>query len=359
MGIRVAVAGASGYAGGELLRLLAGHPDLEIGAVTGESSAGRPVTAVHPNLTGHPAFDGRTFDVTDAEVLAGAELIFMALPHGQSAALAEKLPDARIVDLSADFRLADEAAWQQFYGAGHAGRWTYGLPELPGAKDRIAASARVAAPGCYATASILALAPLLVAGLADPADIVIVAASGTSGAGRSPRPDLLASEVMGSMSAYQVGGTHRHTPEIEQALAEVLDFHPERSLPSPQPTISFTPLLAPMPRGILATCTARLAPGVADGPDPASVLRGAFADAYAGGPFVHLLPADQWPVSAAVSGSNGAHLQVTADAHAGRAVVVCAIDNLGKGAAGQAVQIANLMLGLRETAGLTPHGVAP
>ncbi len=359
MGIRVAVAGASGYAGGELLRLLAGHPDLEIGAVTGESSAGRPVTAVHPNLTGHPAFDGRTFDVTDAEVLAGAELIFMALPHGQSAALAEKLPDARIVDLSADFRLADEAAWQQFYGAGHAGRWTYGLPELPGAKDRIAASARVAAPGCYATASILALAPLLVAGLADPADIVIVAASGTSGAGRSPRQDLLASEVMGSMSAYQVGGTHRHTPEIEQALAEVLDFYPERSRPSPQPTISFTPLLAPMPRGILATCTARLAPGVADGPDPASALRGAFADAYAGAPFVHLLPAGQWPVSAAVSGSNGAHLQVTADAHAGRAVVVCAIDNLGKGAAGQAVQIANLMLGLRETAGLTPHGVAP
>jgi N-acetyl-gamma-glutamyl-phosphate reductase len=379
MGTRVAVAGASGYAGGELLRLLAGHPDLEIGAVTAASSAGKLITAVHPNLTGHPAFEGRPFDATDTDLLAAAELIFMALPHGESAALARQLPDARIIDLSADFRLADEADWQRFYGTPHSGRWVYGLPELPGARQRIAAATRVAAPGCYATTSILALAPLLAAGLADPADIVIVAASGTSGAGRSPRQDLLASEVMGSVSAYKVAGTHRHTPEIEQALGEVLEIYTERPVleelfrgveggssplgqaePAPgKPTISFTPLLAPMPRGILATCTARLTPAVPHGPDADNALRGAFAGVYEGGPFVHLLPAGQWPVTGAVSGSNAAHLQVAADLHAGRAVAVCATDNLGKGAAGQAVQIANLMLGLPESAGLTAHGVTP
>ena len=351
MGIRVAVAGASGYAGGELLRLLAGHPDLEIGAVTAGTSAGKPITSIHPNLTGHPAFDGRDFGATEASTLGGAELIFMALPHGESAALAKQLPDARIVDLSADFRLGDADAWHRFYGSvRYAGRWAYGLPELPGAREDIEAARAVAAPGCYATTSILALAPLLKAGLAEPGDIVIVAASGSSGAGRSPRPDLLASEVMGSMSAYKVGGGHRHTPEIEQALSE---------LAARPVTVSFTPVLAPMPRGILATCTARLAPEVAQNPDAGNALRGAFADAYAGGPFVHLLPAGQWPVTGAVAGSNGAHIQVAADTHAGRAVVVAATDNLGKGAAGQAVQIANLMLGLPEAAGLTTHGVQP
>src|SRR5580692_9663940 len=361
MGARVAVAGASGYAGGELLRLLAGHPDLEIGAVSAQSSAGLPVTAVHPQLTGHPGLDASVFARTDAELLDGADLVFMALPHGESAQLAAALPaDLKVIDLGADFRLADPQAWTKYYPTPYAGHWTYGLPELPGARDAIRASTTVAAPGCYATASILALAPLLAAGLADPADIVIVAASGTSGAGRSPRPDLLATEVMGSMSAYQVGGTHRHTPEIEQALTEVLYFHPERARgDSPPVTISFTPVLAPMPRGILATCTARLTPAAADSPDPDSALRGAFADAYAGEPFVHPLPAGQWPVTGAVAGSNGAHVQVTADPHAGRAVVVATTDNLGKGAAGQAVQIANLMLGLPETAGLTTHGVSP
>jgi N-acetyl-gamma-glutamyl-phosphate reductase len=358
MGIQVAVAGASGYAGGELLRLLAGHPDLEIAAVSAGSSAGKPITSVHPNLTGHPAFDGKDFETTTAETLGGAELIFMALPHGESANLAAQLPGARIVDLSADFRLGDEAAWHQFYGdASYAGRWAYGLPELPSApgkasaREKIKAARTVAAPGCYATTSILALAPLLAAGLVEADDIVIVAASGTSGAGRSLRYELLASEVMGSMSAYKVGGTHRHTPEIEQALSEVL--------PEPgQVTLSFTPTLAPMPRGILATSTARLAPAVAASADATSVLRAAFADAYGDGPFVHLLPEGQWPVTAAVYGSNGAHVQVAADPHAGRAVVISTTDNLGKGAAGQAVQIANLMLGLPETAGLTTHGVA-
>ncbi len=342
MGIRVAVAGASGYAGGELLRLLAGHPDLEIAAVSAGSSAGKPVTSIHPNLTGHPAFDGKNFEPTTAETLGDAELIFMALPHGESATLAAQLPGARIVDLSADFRLGDEAAWHQFYGdAAYAGRWAYGLPELPGApgsqRGRRSRPARtVAAPGCYATTSILALAPLLAAGLVEPADIVIVAASGTSGAGRSPRADLLASEVMGSMSAYKVGGTHRHTPEIEQALSEVLPG-------AGAVTLSFTPTLAPMPRGILATSTARLtAAAAAAVTRPDGALRAAFADAYGDSPFVHLLPEGQWPATAAVYGSNGAHVQVAADPHAGRAVVISTTDNLGKGAAGQAVQIANL-----------------
>src|ERR1700722_10154510 len=362
MGIRVAVAGASGYAGGELLRLLAGHPDLEIAAVSAGSSAGKPITSVHPNLTGHPRYDGKSFDVTDADTLKDAELIFMALPHGESAKLASELPSAKIIDLSADFRLGDEEAWHRFYGqdVAYAGRWAYGLPELPGAKDKIKAARTVAAPGCYATTSILALAPLLHAGLVEPDDIVIVAASGTTGAGRSPRVDLLASEVMGSMSAYKIGGAHRHTPEIEQALSEVHSLSFERSGTSPGPvTLSFTPTLAPMPRGILATATARLAPGVADGADVNRRLRDAFAAAYEGGPFVHLLPEGQWPVTGAVAGSNGAHVQVAADLHAGRAIVVATTDNLGKGAAGQAVQIANLMLGLPEAAGLTTHGVAP
>jgi len=353
MGTRVAVAGASGYAGGELLRLLAGHPQLEIAAVTAATSAGKPVTSVHPNLTGHPAFDGRNFQPTDAATLGDAELIFMALPHGESAALARQLPDARVIDLSADFRLGDEATWHQFYGtAGYAGRWTYGLPELPGQREKISAAQVVAAPGCYATTSILALAPLLAAGLVEPADIVIVAASGTSGAGRTLRADLLASEVMGSMSAYQVGGIHRHTPEIEQALSEVL-------LSQEAVTVSFTPTLAPMPRGILATSTARLTKQAADKGETTSALRAALATAYDDSPFVHLLPEGQWPATAAVYGSNGAHVQVAADTHAGRAVVISTTDNLGKGAAGQAVQIANLMLGLPETAGLTTHGVAP
>ena len=340
MGARVAVAGASGYAGGELLRLLAAHPDLEIGPVTAQSSAGVPVTGIHSHL---PELHGAAFAATDPEQLADADLLFTALPHGESAKLAATLPaNLRIIDLGADFRLADPDKWATYYPATeHAGQWTYGLPELPGARDAIAGSARVAAPGCYATASILALAPLLADNLVEPEDIVIVAASGTSGAGRSLKTELLATEVMGSMRAYGVGGTHRHTPEIEQALGKTV-------------TISFTPTLAPMPRGILATCTARLASGAAAGG-----LRDALHAAYQNEPFVHLLPDGRWPSTGATTGSNAAQLQVAADTHAGRAVVVSAIDNLGKGAAGQAVQIANLMLGLPEAAGLTTHGVAP
>ena len=351
MGARVAVAGASGYAGGELLRLLAGHPDLEIGPLAAERRAGTSVTALHPQLTGHPGLRDGVFVPADPELLADADLLFTALPHGESARLAAELPaQLKIIDLAADFRLADPQTWSRYYKTPYAGRWTYGLPELPGVRDAIKASARAAAPGCYATAAILALAPLLAAGLVEPSDIVIVAASGTSGAGRSLRPDLLATEVMGSMSAYQVAGTHRHIPEIEQ------NIYAERNgvSASPPGTVSFTPTLAPMPRGILATCTARLASA-----DAGPLLRDALAAAYDGEPFVHVLAEERWPATGPTLGSNAAHLQVAADAHAGRAVAICALDNLGKGAAGQAVQIANLMLGLPETAGLTAHGVSP
>ena len=375
MGVRVAVAGASGYAGGELLRLIAAHPDLELGPVTAGSNAGAPVTAVHPHLA---EFANRTFEETDPDRLASADLVFLALHHEQSAAIAARLPaEMAVIDLSASFRLSDPGNWAAFYRTAHAGRWVYGLPELPGAREQIVAARRVAAPGCYATAIILALTPLLASGVAEPDDVVVVAASGTSGAGRTPTQSLLATEVMGSVSAYQVGGVHRHTPEIEQAFAEAAGV---------AATVSFTPLLAPMPRGILATCTARLAPAAAAAPEAADpeaaapeaavpaappsaapprgtavpgAPRQALATAYASEPFIHVLPEGRWPSTASTAGSNAVHLQAAADAHAGRAVVVAALDNLVKGAAGQAVQIANLMLGLPEAAGLTANGVAP
>jgi N-acetyl-gamma-glutamyl-phosphate reductase len=346
MGVRVAVAGASGYAGGELLRLISGHPDLELGPVTAGANAGADVTAVHPHLAG---LGDRTFERTDPDRLASADLVFLALHHEESAAMAARLPaDVAVVDLSASFRLADPGDWATYYRTAHAGQWVYGLPELPGGRERITSARRVAAPGCYATAIILALAPLLASGVAEPADIVVVAASGTSGAGRSPTQSLLASEVMGAMSSYQVGGVHRHTPEIEQALTEAAGG---------RPTVSFTPMLAPMPRGILATCTARLAPS-AGGQAPGGP-RAALTAAYGTEPFIHVLPEGRWPTTASTNGSNAVHLQGAADAHAGRAVVVAALDNLVKGAAGQAIQIANLMLGLPEGAGLTANGVAP
>jgi N-acetyl-gamma-glutamyl-phosphate reductase len=364
MGARVAVAGASGYAGGELLRLLAGHPDLELGVVTGQSSAGRRLPEVHPHLAGVPSLAGRTFESAESIAGSGCDLAFLALPAGESAELAADLdPGIRLVDLGPDFRLADASAWARHYQAPHAGRWVTGLPELPGAREQIRTAARVAVPGCYATAAIVALAPLVAADLVEPQDIVIVAASGTSGAGRSLRPELLASEVMGAVSAYQAGGTHRHTPEIEQALGEAAAPAGRGGV-----TVSFTPILAPMPRGILATCTARLitalaprsGPGSAgDGEPVTTLLRAALAGAYGDEPFVCLLPEGRWPTTASVAGSNGVHLQAAADGRTGRVTVVAAIDNLGKGAAGQAIQNANLMLGLPETAGLTTIGVSP
>jgi N-acetyl-gamma-glutamyl-phosphate reductase len=332
MGIRVAVAGASGYAGGELLRLIAGHPELDLVAATAHSQAGTPLAAVHPQLAGLDM----TLGATDPAILREADLVFLALPHGESAALAAQLPDpVRIVDLGADFRLRDPAAWQQYYGGPHAGTWTYGLPELPRQRSRIAASARVANTGCYAAAVTLALAPLITAGAAQPDDVVVVAASGTSGAGRTAKGHLLASEVMGDLTPYKVGA-HQHVPEIKQATGAT--------------SLSMTPVLAPMPRGILATVTAKAAAG-----DARAALRNAYADE----PFVRVLPEGSWPHTGATAGSNACHLQVTTDVDSGRIVVVSALDNLGKGAAGQAVQCANLMLGLPETAGLSAYGVAP
>ncbi|MFL6240668.1 MAG: N-acetyl-gamma-glutamyl-phosphate reductase [Actinomycetes bacterium] len=342
MGITAAVAGASGYAGGELLRFLLAHPDITVGPIAAGTNAGHPVAAVHPHLS---ALADRTFDAADPALLGSADVVFLALPHGESAAVAAQLPEDRlVVDLGADHRLADASRWEQFYGTPYAGRWTYGLPELPGSRSAIRSSTRIAAPGCYPTAAILGLAPLLRAGLVEPGDVVIVAASGTTGAGRAMRPNLMSAEVMGALSAYKVGGTHQHTPEIEQALTEAAGT---------PVTVSFTPVLAPMPRGILSTATARLAPGT-----DTDAIRSAF-EPYTSEPFVFPLPDGQWPHTGGVLGSNAAHIQATADVHAGRAVVVVAIDNLGKGAAGQAVQCANLALGLPETAGLTSVGVAP
>ncbi len=338
MGVTAAVAGASGYAGGELLRLLAAHPDIEIGAVTGHGTAGQRLGAVHPQLV---TLADRPLRPTSAAALAGADLVFLALPHGQSAAVAAQLPAAtRVVDLGADHRLIDPSAYQRYYGLAHPGTWTYGLPELPGRRDQIAASTRVAATGCYAVAVTLGLAPLVAAGVVAPDDVVVVAASGTSGAGREARSHLLGSEVMGDLSPYKVGA-HQHVPEILQATGA-------RSL-------CLTPVLAPMPRGILATVTARPAgPGIGTG-EVGAVLRAA----YQGEAFVRVLPDGSWPHTAATLGSNAAHLQCTVDMSSDRVIVCVAIDNLGKGAAGQAVQCANLMLGLPEAAGLSSNGVAP
>jgi N-acetyl-gamma-glutamyl-phosphate reductase len=344
--VTAAVAGASGYAGGELLRLLASHPQISVGPLAAGGRAGESVGAVHPNLT---QFADLPLVETTAQVLADADIVFLALPHGESAALAAQLPEGLpIVDLGADFRLADAGAWQAYYGGGHAGTWTYGLPELLTGngrqRDAIRQSTRIANPGCYPTSVALAFAPVLAAGLAAP-DVVVVAASGTSGAGRKPSDALLATQVMGSMSAYKVGGGHQHTPEMEQSLTAAAGA---------PVTLSFTPMLAPMPRGILATVSAPVCSGATE-----ESVRAALVDAYADEPFVRVLPAGQWPQTSSVGGSNAVHLQCAVDDHAGRVVVVAAIDNLGKGAAGQALQNANLILGLDETAGLSANGVAP
>ena len=346
--ISVAVAGASGYAGGELLRLLLAHPILTLGALTADSSAGRLLGEVHPHLS--PLAE-RVIQPTTAETLAGHDVVFLALPHGASAAIAAELgEDVLVVDCGADYRLDDPVAWKTFYDTEHAGTWPYGLPELrvgggATAREALVGVRRVAVPGCYPTACSLALAPGFAAGLLQPEDVVIVAASGTSGAGRGLKPHLLGSEVMGGMSPYGVGGVHRHTPEIVQNLT--------RAAGAPV-TLSFTPTLAPMSRGILATCTAKVTPGTTAGQ-----VRQAWGEAYGAEPFVHLLPPGQWPRTSDVLGSNLAHLQVTLDESVGRIVAVAAIDNLTKGTAGGAIQCANLALGLDETTGLPVAGVAP
>ncbi|MFC8969755.1 N-acetyl-gamma-glutamyl-phosphate reductase [Streptomyces sp. NPDC057094] len=342
MTVRAAVAGASGYAGGELLRLLLTHPEIEIGALTGSSNAGRRLGELQPHLL---PLAGRVLAETTPEVLAGHDVVFLALPHGQSAAVAEQLgPDVLVVDMGADFRLRNPADWERFYASPHAGTWPYGLPELPGARAALEGSKRIAVPGCYPTAASLALFPAYTGGLAE-SEAVIVAASGTSGAGKSPKAHLLGSEVMGSMTPYGVGGVHRHTPEMIQNLSAAA---------GEAVTVSFTPTLAPMPRGILATCSAKAKPGVT-----ADAVRAAYEKAFADEPFVHLLPEGQWPATASVYGSNAVQVQVAYDAAAHRIIAVSAIDNLTKGTAGGAVQSMNLALGLPEELGLSTIGVAP
>ncbi|WP_156753867.1 N-acetyl-gamma-glutamyl-phosphate reductase [Actinokineospora pegani] len=338
MTIRIAVAGASGYAGGELLRLLLAHPEVEIGALTAGGNAGSPLGEHQPHLL--PLAD-RVLAETTAETLAGHDVVFLALPHGRSAEIAAQLGDAVVIDCGADHRLTDAAAWERWYGGEHAGHWPYGLPELPGGRAALRGTKRVAVPGCYPTVSTLALAPAVAAGLVEP-DVTVMAVSGTSGAGKSSKPHLVGSEVMGSLSTYGVGGAHRHTPEITQNLS---------ALAGAPVAVSFTPVLAPLPRGILATCTAKLA----SSEDPRAVYQKAYSDE----PFVHLLPEGRWPTTAAVLGSNAVQLQLTVDADLGKLVVVAAVDNLTKGTAGAAVQSMNLALGLPETTGLSTVGVAP
>lgn len=349
--VSVAVAGASGYAGGEVLRLLLDHPRVRIGALTAHTKAGELLGAHHPHLT--PLAD-RVLQPTTAEVLAGHDVVILALPHGASGPIAADLdPDVLVLDCGADHRLADPAAWEAFYGTDHAGTWTYGLPELIRAdadparhqRDLLHAERRIAVPGCNVTAVTLGLQPGIAAGLVQATDIVAVLANGYSGAGKSLKPHLLAAEGLGSAQPYAVGGSHRHIPEIEQNL---------RLAGAGEVRLSFTPTLVPMARGILATITAPLAPGA----DPAD-LRPGWDRALADEPFVHLLPEGQWPTTAATTGANIAQVQLAHDARAGRVVVICALDNLVKGTAGAALQTMNLALGWPETTGLTTTGVAP
>jgi N-acetyl-gamma-glutamyl-phosphate reductase len=338
----VGVTGATGYAGGEVCRLLAGHPHLRLAGVHANSSAGRRLGELQPHLL---PFADMVVQPSDAASLAGYDVVVLALPHGESAVIAQQLPaETLVIDCGADHRLNDPAAWARWYGGEHAGTWPYGLPELAGRREQLAGATRIAVPGCYPTSVTLAMAPALAAGLIEP-DVVVVAASGTSGAGKSAKPHLIGSEVMGAVSAYGVGGVHRHTPEMVQNLSAAAGT---------PVTVSFTPLLVPMSRGILATCSARLAPG-----EDADIARATYETFYADEPFVHVLPEGQWPTTAQVLGANTVALQVAVDADAGRLVVVAAVDNLTKGTGGAAIQCANLALGLPETTGLPLVGVAP
>lgn len=348
MTFSVAVAGASGYAGGEVLRLLANHPDFEIRTVTAHANAGQPLSSVHPHLR---SLDHLTLVDTTVENLTGHDVVFLGLPHGKSGELTSQLPESTLViDCGADHRLVNEEDWAAFYGGEFYGAWPYGLPELILAgggrqRDVLPGVKRVAVPGCNVTAITLGLAPGIHAGVIEATDIVAVLAVGPSGAGKSLKVNLLASEIMGSASSYAVGGTHRHVPEIIQNLD---------AAGGENVTVSFTPVLVPMARGILATSTARLKPGVS-----AAQVRAAWENAYANEPFVHLLPEGRFPAVSDVVGANTALIGLAVDEAANRVVTVTAIDNLVKGTAGAAIQSANLALGLAETTGLPVNGVAP
>jgi len=336
--MKIAVVGASGYAGGELLRLLSGHPEFEISYVAAGSNAGELISNLHPQLTN---FLGRKFEATNVEMINKCQLVFIALPHGESAKLISQVgKSVKIVDLGADFRLQNSEAWKKYYGGEHAGSWVYGLPELVDHKE-ISKSTQVANPGCYATAIALSVAPVL--SIIDSEDIVIVAASGTTGAGRSAKVNLIGSEVMNNLTSYKFGGVHQHTPEIEEVLSKV---------GRKDVKISFTPILAPMPRGILATVTAKITTK-----SSAESVRELFSNYYKNSKFVTLLPVGSMPMTSSVLGSNNVQIQVAIDEHVGRVVISTAIDNLGKGAAGQAIQNANLMCGFAEDTGLQILGV--
>ncbi len=338
--MKTAVIGASGYAGGELLRLLAVHPHFQVTAISAHSNAGELVTSVHPHLTTH---NGEKF-LTISEIdFSDIELVFIALPHGESASLIAKIPStAKIVDLGADYRLEDASAWEKYYGGAHAGAWVYGLPELSvGQRQAISKESKVANPGCYATAITLGIAPAV--NHVDVSDVVVVAASGTTGAGRSAKINLIASEVMGSLTSYKFGGVHQHTPEIEQAVSAIAK-RPVK--------ISFTPILAPMPRGILATITAKL-----NKPMNSKEAHDLFTKHYAGEYFVDVMPIGQMPKTGAVTGSNKVQMQVAVDEHTNRLVISVSLDNLGKGAASQAIQNANIITGFHEGSGLSTDGL--
>jgi len=334
--IRTAILGASGYVGGELLRLIAAHPELRATKLFGDSKAGQALDTVHPHLAA--AYPEAAVEKFGEDSLNDIDLVFAALPHGHSQRFAASILDRGLpfVDLGADFRLDDAATYERWYGHPHEapellGQFVYGIPELH--RDAIKGAKAVAAAGCYATAAILALKPLVEAGVVKPGSLIVDAASGVSGAGREAKEATGFSTVDGSFSAYSLLN-HRHTAEMEMAIGG---------------TVLFTPHLVPMTRGILATCY-----GEAIGSsDPLQILR----DAYAAEPFVHVT--DQPPATKWVSGSNGVQLTARHDERTGRVVALSAIDNLGKGAAGQMIQCANLMFGLDETAGLTTIGVYP
>ncbi|MFM7949608.1 MAG: N-acetyl-gamma-glutamyl-phosphate reductase [Actinomycetales bacterium] len=335
--MRVGVIGASGYAGGELLRLLETHPVFELTTIAAGGNAGEDIATVHPHLI---SLRGRKFQETTSEIFQNIDLVFLALPHGESAKLLSQIPsDVKVVDLGADFRLTDSAKWEKYYGGNYAGKWSYGLPELPGAREEIKRVSRIANPGCYATAITLAIAPL--ANLIDTSDIVAVAASGTTGAGRSNKVSLSASEVANSLISYKFGGVHQHTPEIEEAISTQV----KREV-----RVSFTPILAPMPRGILATVTAKTDVSYHE-------VRETYAEFAARERFVELLPEGVLPKTGSVIGSNFIQVQVALDQHTSRVVVSTAIDNLGKGASSQAIQNANLISGLAEDDGISSIGI--
>ena len=339
--MKIGVVGASGYSGGELLRLLSSHPHFQVEYVAAGSQAGASITSVHPQLVNYA---DRTFEATEISQMNKCELLFFALPHGESAKLiAEVDSKIRIVDLGADFRLESPTSWDKYYGGEYAGAWVYGLPEIPGQREKISSATRIANPGCYATAIALAAAPALHSKIIDGSDIVVVAASGTTGAGRKASTNLLGSEIMGSLTSYKFGGVHQHTPEIEQTLSSLGDGDVK---------ISFTPILAPMPRGILATVTAKLKSNL-----KTADVQEMYRNFYNGEEFVSVLASNQLPKTSAVLGSNSAQIQVAVDEHTNRIVISAVIDNLGKGAASQAIQNANLISGFPENAGLSSQGI--